>query len=136
MAGSYKTIAQLFTDADAPFATGAQPENQDFQDLGASFQHLGTRLSLATSEQTLVSDTYFTDDGASLYVIDPGGAARNFDPDPAGTFVPGQVVAVVNAADADETITFDSGGIAQAITQDGAAIFCLTSAGWRCLAAT
>jgi len=41
MAGTQRTRAELFEDFDAPFQTGAEPTNADFQDFGASFQRVG-----------------------------------------------------------------------------------------------
>lgn len=136
MAGTYKTRAELFEDADAAFATGYTPDNQDFQDFGASFQHLGSLLRWSLVERTMQTSEYFSPDEVSLYVLDPGGAARNFDPHPDETFTAGDVVGVLNVADAAETITFDSGGLAATVSQGAGALFVFTSGGWLMVAGT
>lgn len=138
MAGTAKTRAQLGTAAAAPFLEGSEPGNQDFQDLFASFYNLlddpgavpwaykGTRSAMTGNETFVQADGNF-------FARDPGGANRNFDP--SGSFAGQAFVVLVNLADADETITFDSAGAAIAVREGERAIFGRTALdGWLLLA--
>lgn len=131
MAGNQKTRAELFEDFDAPFRTGNEPANSDFQDLGASYQHKDDAIILPSSdvaEVTMFTDEVFT--AAANYIEkDPGGANRTLDP--SGAFTRGHQLILVNLADAAETITFDSAGLNVAVAQNQRGIFVYSGAAWR-----
>lgn len=134
MAGTYKTRAELFTDGAAPFATAAVPTNQDFQDLGASYHHLADLFVPAGDVRTLQSTEYFAPADGSLFLLDPGGVDRDFNPNPDETFPTRALVMVVNTADAAESITFDSLGLAAVIGQGEGGIFAFDGSNWWRLA--
>lgn len=73
------------------------------------------------------NETFGPGDG-NIFIKDPGGAGRNFNPD--GTFQALHKVTVVNTADAAETITFDSATLNQAIDQNERGIFVYTGTAW------
>lgn len=128
MSGTLKTRAELFEDFDAPFATGNEPGNADFQDFGASYHHLSDPLLLPVSVAAMVADETFTDAaGISVYERDTNGAARTLNP--SGTFRSGRLVYVINTG--AQTLTFDSGGLAAAIATGQRGQFIYTGASWR-----
>lgn len=84
--------------------------------------------------QTLSDDGSFTkndigDTGIRTFLVDPGGSNRNYDP--SGDFVTWTILTIENTADAAETITFDSSGIAVAIAQDRSATFIYNGSAWE-----
>ncbi len=66
-------------------------------------------------------ETFNSADG-TLFIRDPGGAARNFNPYDT-YFLDGTIITLINIADAAETITFDSAGLNQAVAQNERGIF-------------
>lgn len=74
------------------------------------------------------TETFDNNDG-NVFIKDPGGANRNFNP--SGTFTAGTVITVVNTADAAETITFDNGGIQQGVGQNECGIFVYNGSAWK-----
>ena len=78
-------------------------------------------------------DTFIANDLGSrrmgVLLIDPGGGDRNFNP--SGSFNTGDKVLIENMADAAETITFDSAGIAAVIDQDESGSFIYNGATWE-----
>lgn len=87
----------------------------------------GTIVTL-TANGTFTKDD-IGDTGHRTLLIDPGGSARNYDP--SGTFEAFTTVLIENTADAAETITFDSTGIAAAIAQDESAKFIYNGSAWE-----
>lgn len=71
--------------------------------------------------------TFSPTDG-TIFKIDPQGGNINFDP--SGTFTAWTEIIVINAADAAETITFDSTGLNQAIAQNERGIFTYDGSNW------
>jgi len=67
------------------------------------------------------NETFEADDG-TVFIRDPGGAARNFNPTNT-YFLDGTIITLINIADAAETITFDSAGLNQAVAQNERGIF-------------
>jgi hypothetical protein len=121
-----KTRAQLADNADSPFRTGNDPTNADFQDLADSFFNLlddigNIEQAFKNARTAMTAHETFTQATGNLFFKDPGGANRNFDP--TGTFVNGTFVFLSNIADADETITFDSGGLTETVMRGEKAIF-------------
>lgn len=131
MAGIKKTREELFENFDAPFSTGNEPANQDFQNLGASFQHKGDTHVLVSDLGTMSFDEVFTQAQGSYFERDPGGANRTFNPQAEAAFERGYQVILVNTADAAETITFDSDGLAAGIGQGQRGIFVFNGVVWR-----
>jgi hypothetical protein len=67
-----------------------------------------------------------------VFIKDPGGAGRTFNPNTSvNPFPIGFQVTVVNTADAAETITFDSTVLNQAIAQGERGIFVYDGTNWR-----
>lgn len=84
--------------------------------------------TLAANISTMTGGENFRYRDGGYFEKDPGGSSRIFNP--SGTFPAGHRVEVVNTANAAETITFDSGGIAQAITQNQRGIFRYNGTAW------
>jgi len=77
---------------------------------------------------TMTGNETFSSFDGRIFIKDPGGGARNFNP--TGDFPPMHEVVVINTADAAEAITFDSGTLAQAIAQNERGIFVYSGAAW------
>ncbi len=82
----------------------------------------GGNLTTMTGAET------FTIKDGSIFIKDPGGAARTFNP--SGTFPPFYQVTVINTADAAEPITFDSTGLNLSIAQNQRGIFAYSGTDW------
>jgi len=82
-------------------------------------------------KKTMTGNEDFVVTGAAkVFIRDPGGANRNFNPDSSATFARGCQITVINTADAAETITFDSLGLNQAINQNERGIFVFDGDNW------
>ena len=90
--------------------------------MPAAIVHTVATRDLAGSNGT------FTPRDGSLHEVDPNGAV-NYNP--SGTFPKGFELIVINTAGAAETITFDSAGLNQAITQNQRGIFAYNGTSWR-----
>lgn len=88
-----------------------------------------TYETISGNVSTMTGGENFRFRDGPVFVKDPGGANRIFNP--AGVFPAGYTVTLINTADAAETITFDSGVLAQAVAQDEAGIFVYNGATWR-----
>lgn len=73
------------------------------------------------------SNGTFTPYDGHIHEVDPNGGV-NYNP--SGTFPRGYGLTVINTAGAAETITFDSAGLNQAITQNQRGIFAYNGASW------
>jgi len=90
----------------------------------------GSTVVKETNTETLTDDGTFAPTDPMVHFIDPGGADRNFNP--SGTFIRGTEVTIVNTADADEVITFDTTDLAARIYKGGRATFVLNdSSVWK-----
>lgn len=92
----------------------------------------GSNSSVQTGQmvvETLSGARTFEIGEAKTFVLDPGGAARNFDPRNVTWPMINELI-VVNTADAAETITFDSSGLNQAIAQNERGIFVFDGSNW------
>ena len=78
---------------------------------------------------TLSANGTFGPEYGNVLAVDPGGAARNYNP--SGSFTPWTQITIINAADAAETITFDSAGLNQAIAQNERGIFVYDGSAWQ-----
>lgn len=83
--------------------------------------------------QTLSGHATFTKNdigqtGRHIFFVDPGGANRNYNP--SGDFLDITILTIINTADAAETITFDSTGIAVGINQNGWGKFAYNGSEW------
>lgn len=94
----------------------------DFKVDGTPLLALGKTVAAAGTNQT------FTQADGRVLKVDPEGAAVNLDP--SGSFDAWWQVTVINAADAAETIAFDSTGLAQAINQNERGIFVYDGYSW------
>lgn len=79
--------------------------------------------------ETLSGHKTFVIGEAKTYIIDPGGAGRNFNPI-AVTWPMINELILVNTADNAETITFDSAGLNQAVAQNERGIFVYDGSNW------
>lgn len=61
--------------------------------------------AISGNSDTLSADGTFTLNDGMIHIIDPGGAARNYNP--TGSFPPYIPIILINIADAAETITFE-----------------------------
>ena len=77
---------------------------------------------------TMSGDETFSAGDGNLFVKDPGGSARNFNP--SGTFQALTSITLINTADAGEDITFDSGGLAQVVAQNQRGVFVYDGSNW------
>lgn len=77
---------------------------------------------------TMSGNEVFTIADGRMFIKDPGGAARTFNP--SGAFPPLYEITIVNTADAAETITFDSAGLNQSIAQNQRGIFVYDGSAW------
>jgi len=77
---------------------------------------------------TLSDHGTFTSDDGKIHSVDPGGAARNYNP--SGEFKDWYEIVVINTADAAETITFDSTDLSEAIAQNERGIFVYDGTNW------
>lgn len=83
-----------------------------------------------TYTSTMSGNETFTQYQGSYFLLDPNGSDRNFDP--SGTFRVGTIVNVKHTGGAN-TVTFDSGGIAQAITTAQFGEFIFDGTNWTAL---
>lgn len=97
-------------------------EPDDYQVDNIALLGLGQAVSAGGSSQT------FTQADGRVFKVDPGGSAINFNP--SGSFSSWWQITVINAADAAETITFDSNGLAQAVNQNERGIFVYDGSAW------
>lgn len=79
--------------------------------------------------ETLSGDRTFEIGEARTFVIDPGGAARNFSPRVV-TWPRINELILINTADGAETITFDVLGLNQAVAQNERGIFVFDGTSW------
>lgn len=79
--------------------------------------------------ETLSAARTFEIGEAKTFVIDPGGAARNFNPR-AVTWPMINELILINTADNAETITFDSAGLGEAVAQNERGIFVFDGSNW------
>lgn len=84
-------------------------------------------LDLVHSETLGGHDTFSPGEG-TIFIIDPDGAARNYNP--TGNFPTGYELTLINTAGGAETITFDSGTLAAAVAQNERGIFIYSGAAW------
>jgi len=77
---------------------------------------------------TMTGDETFTAFDGNLFIKDPGGASRKFDP--VGTFPVPMMLFLINTANDAETITFDTGGLGQAVAQNERGIFAFDGTNW------
>jgi len=87
----------------------------------------GTKVEHGAVDTMSGNETFSPGDG-NLFIKDPGGAGRNFNP--SGTFQALTRIEVINTADAAETITFDSAGLNQAIAQNERGAFAYDGSDW------
>jgi len=88
----------------------------------------GGSTVLFTEVSTMTTNENFNKNHGNVFIKDPGGANRNFNP--TGSFDAGHVIICINTADAAETITFDSLGLNQAINQNERGIFIYDGNNW------
>lgn len=79
--------------------------------------------------ETLSGNRTFEIGEAKTFVIDPGGAARNFNPRTVTWPMINELI-LINTADNAETITFDSAGLNQAVQQNERGIFVYDGSSW------
>lgn len=90
--------------------------------------HFISGQAISGTSTTLTGNGTFTMNTGLVHKVDPGGSARNYDP--SGTFPPWSIVILINAADAAETITFDSEGLNQAVARYERGIFVFDGTDW------
>jgi len=95
---------------------------------GLMLDSLGGVLSTLT-KSTMTGDETFTRADSNIFIKDPGGADRTFNP--SGTFEAGHIVWLLNIADAAEKITFDSSGLAYDVLQGAGCAFIYDGSSWR-----
>ena len=99
----------------------------------AFFPSSGGGVKAKGKSITLSDNGTFTrqDIGPTLertFHIDPGGTNRNYNP--SGSFADWTIITIENTADAAETITFDSAGIAVQISQGNSSSFQYNGSAW------
>jgi hypothetical protein len=99
-----------------------------------SYRYVITGTSSIVKTEQMIVETLsgartFEIGEAKTYVIDPGGAARNFNPR-AVTWPMINELILINTADNAETITFDSLGLNQAVAQNERGIFVYDGSNW------
>ena len=99
----------------------------DARGLEGNFRVSGNSLRGGKTETLSAHGTFTYGDG-ELHLIDPGGAPRNYNP--SGAFPERAEIWVINTADAAETLTVDSGGIAVAVAQDERGYFVYDGSSW------
>lgn len=106
----------------------APPTFDDSMGKEGNFRVSGNSLR-GGEVSTMTGNETFTYSDGNMFIKDPGGAARNFDP--SGAFPERAEVVLINTADAAETITFDSGVLAEAVAQNERGWFVYDGALWR-----
>lgn len=93
------------------------------------WQLVGVPIIFKADVSTMSGDETFDNDDALIFVKDPGGTNRTFNP--TSTFIKGILVYLVNTADASETITFDSAGLGAVVGQNECGIFTYDGSVWK-----
>lgn len=96
-------------------------------DCNGQLSSSGTKVEHGAVGAMSGNETFAAGDG-NLFIKDPDGAGRNFNP--SGTFAALTRIEVINTADGAETITFDSAGLNQAIAQNERGIFAYDGSDW------
>lgn len=78
---------------------------------------------------TMTGDETFTLGDGNIFIKDPGGNNRTFNP--SGTFPALTEIVVINTADASENISFDSTGLNETIGQNQRGWFVFDGSNWR-----
>jgi len=106
----------------------APPSFDDGRGKEGNFRVSGNLLR-GGENTTMTGNETFTYSDGNLFIKDPGGASRNFNP--SGAFPEGTEITVINKADAAENIVFDSGTLACPVRQDQRGVFVYDGAAWQ-----
>lgn len=99
------------------------------ESMAGRWQIVAVPIIFKSEVTTMAGDETFDNDDGMIFVKDPGGSSRNFNP--TGTFKAGTVVFLMNTADAAETITFDSTVANKAVGQNEIGIFAYDGTSWQ-----
>ncbi len=105
-------------------------------DLGTVFKierqnglfDLDSGFVFAGSTSNMKNDEIFTVTSGNIFIKDPDGSNRNFDP--YGDFPEGYIIFLINTTDKAETIVFDRLGLNQQVRQNQRGIFIYTGKKW------
>ena len=117
-------------DSAIPLLSDSEKLISDLFDGGYDVDIYPRKMIAKSSADTTMTthETFVSTDGHSFW-RDPGGAERNFNP--SGTFVRNHQITIVNTADADEDITFDSTVLAQTVGQNQTGTFIYNGSTWN-----
>lgn len=138
--GTYVKSGTLRMHGGKVFADGAVAGGKDIMQVSPGTVNLygvnyrtsvGTLMGTQKQQGqtiTLAADGTFGPEDGNILAVDPGGLSRNYNP--AGDFAPWTQVTIINMADNAETLTFDSDGLSQSITQNQRGLFVFDGTNW------
>lgn len=134
MPGNLLSRGALFEQFDAPFAQGATPSNQDFQDLGASYQHKLDPVVLPPLAVELTTHGIVQPSDGSYLEVECIGGSWDLTPieEEAGDFAPGHLLVLANVSLSSWlSLTFDPDGLALVIDPGKTDTVVRGYSGWR-----